>query len=96
MALRLEELAKTIDHSLLDPVATLQDVERLCQEARKYHFASVCVLPSFVPRAAEVLRGYDVKVCTVVSFPFGADSTKAKAAAAESTSPPARTSSRWC
>jgi deoxyribose-phosphate aldolase len=83
MALRLEELAKTIDHSLLDPVATLQDVERLCEEARKHHFASVCVLPFCVPRAAEALRGCDVKVCTVVSYPFGADATKAKVAAAE-------------
>jgi deoxyribose-phosphate aldolase len=83
MALRVEELAKTIDHSLLDPVATLHDVEALCEEARKHHFAAVCVLPFCVPRAAEALRGCDVKVCTVVSYPFGADCTKAKVTAAE-------------
>jgi deoxyribose-phosphate aldolase len=83
MALRLEELAKTIDHSLLDPAARFRDVERLCEEARAHHFASVCVLPYCVPLAAEALRGCDVKVCTVVSYPFGADTTKAKVAAAE-------------
>jgi deoxyribose-phosphate aldolase len=83
MALRVEELAKTIDHSLLVPTATTQDVERLCDEAREYHFASACVLPAFVPQVVERLRGCDVKVCTVVSFPFGADSTKAKIVAAE-------------
>jgi deoxyribose-phosphate aldolase len=83
MALRLEELAKTIDHSLLDPTATLVAVERLCAEARTHHFAAVCVLPFAVASAAEALRGCDVKVCTVVSFPFGADTTKAKIAAAE-------------
>ena len=83
MALRLEELAKTIDHTLLAPTGTLRDVERVCNEARKHHFASVCVLPSFVPQAVEQLRGCDVKACTVISFPFGADSTKAKVAAAE-------------
>lgn len=83
MALRLEELAKTIDHSLLDPAATFHDVEVLCEEARANHFASVCVLPYCVPLATEALRGCDVKVCTVVSYPFGTDVTKAKVAAAE-------------
>jgi deoxyribose-phosphate aldolase len=83
MALRLEELAKTIDHSLLDPMATLADVEHRCEEARVHHFASVCVLPFCVPKAAEALRGCDVKVCTVVSYPYGVDATKAKISAAE-------------
>jgi deoxyribose-phosphate aldolase len=83
MALRLEELAKTIDHTLLGPTATLQDVERLCEEASEHHFAAVCVLPFAVPDAVEALRGCDVKVGTVVSFPFGADSTRAKVSAAE-------------
>jgi deoxyribose-phosphate aldolase len=83
MALRLEELAKTIDHSLLDPTATLQEVTSLCRDARARHFASVCVPPFCVPHAAEALRGCDVKVCTVVSYPLGADSAKAKIAAAE-------------
>jgi deoxyribose-phosphate aldolase len=83
MALRLEELAKTIDHTLLRPTTILGDVERICGEAREHHFASVCVLPSYVAHAVEGLRGCDVKVCTVVSFPFGADSTRAKIASAE-------------
>jgi deoxyribose-phosphate aldolase len=83
MALRLEELAKTIDHTLLGPTATLRDVEQLCAQAREYHFAAVCVLPFAVPFAVDELRGCDVKVATVVSFPLGADSIRAKVAAAE-------------
>jgi deoxyribose-phosphate aldolase len=83
MPLRLEELAKTIDHTLLAPTTTLQHIGRLCDEARQHHFASVCVLPAFVPYAVEQLRGCDVKVCTVVSYPHGADATKAKVAGAE-------------
>jgi len=83
MVLRLEELAKTIDHTLLGPTTTLLDVERLCDEARVHHFASVCVPPFQVPPAVDRLRGCDVKVCTVVSFPFGTDSARAKIAAAE-------------
>lgn len=84
MALRLEELAKTIDHTLLGATATLQDVEALCDEARTHHFAAVCVLPFAVPAAVEALRGCDVKVATVISYPLGADSTRAKIVAAES------------
>ncbi len=83
MALRLEELAKTIDHTLLRPTATVGDVDQLCEEAREHHFASVCVLPYHVPHAVDGLRSCDVKVCAVISFPFGADSTRAKVAAAE-------------
>jgi deoxyribose-phosphate aldolase len=83
MALRLEELAKTIDHTLLSPTATMADVDRACAEAREHHFAAACVLPFAVPAAVESLRGCDVKVCTVISFPFGADTTRSKVAAAE-------------
>jgi deoxyribose-phosphate aldolase len=78
-----EELAKTIDHTLLRAEATAGDVEQLCREAAKYHFAAVCVFPYFVPQAAALLRGADVKVCTVVTFPFGADGARAKVLAAE-------------
>jgi len=84
MALRLEELAKTIDHTLLGATATVQDAVRACEEAREHHFAAVCVLPFAVPAAVEELRGCDVKVATVVSYPLGADSTRAKIAAADS------------
>jgi len=77
-----EELAKTIDHTLLRPDSTVGDVMRLCDEAAAYHFASVCVHPWFVPLAAERLRRADVKAGTVVSFPFGADSPRVKVMAA--------------
>lgn len=83
MALRIEELAKTIDHTLLKPDVTRGDIEILCEEARKFHFASVCVFPYYVPLAATLLKGHDVKVCTVISFPFGADTTRTKVRAAE-------------
>lgn len=83
MARRLAELAKTIDHTLLDPEAEAGAVERLCDEARELHFASVCVLPAAVGMAAERLRGCDVKVAGVVGFPLGADEPKEKLASAE-------------
>jgi deoxyribose-phosphate aldolase len=71
MALRLEELSKTIDQTLLDPAATAEDVEEVCRRARELHVASVCVLPAHVPAAAEDLRGSDVKVCAVVGLSSG-------------------------
>lgn len=83
MALRLEELAKTIDHTLLDATSTLTDVARLCAEARSHHVAAVCVLPYHVPAAVEALRACDVKVATVVSYPSGAEPVRAKVASAE-------------
>ncbi len=81
MAMRVREFAKTLDHTLLKPDATEGDVRNLCREAAHYHFAAVCVLPCHVRLAARELRGTDVKVATVVSFPFGADETPAKAVA---------------
>jgi deoxyribose-phosphate aldolase len=79
--MRVREFAKTVDHTLLKPDATEEDVRRLCREAAHYHFAAVCVLPCHVRPATRELRGTDVKVATVVSFPLGADTTVAKAAA---------------
>ena len=81
MSMRVREFAKTIDHTLLKPDATERNVRRLCQEAVHYHFAAVCIPPCYVRLAAKELRGTDVKVATVVSFPFGADTTAVKAAA---------------
>ena len=81
MAMRVREFAKTIDHTLLKPDAKEKDFVRLCEEAARYHFAAVCVPPSYVRRAAQELRGADVKVATVVSFPYGYDATPVKAAA---------------
>ncbi|HWI61397.1 MAG TPA: deoxyribose-phosphate aldolase [Symbiobacteriaceae bacterium] len=68
-----------IDHTLLKPEATAEQVIKLCKEAREYHFMSVCVNPGWVPLAAEQLKGSDVKVCTVIGFPLGATSTESKA-----------------
>lgn len=83
MALRLEELAKTVDQVLLDPSATVADVERACEDGRARHVAAVCVPPFCVQRASRLLRGCDVKVGTVVGHPFGTDVTRAKVCAAE-------------
>jgi deoxyribose-phosphate aldolase len=66
------EIARLIDHTLLKPDATQNEIAKLCAEALQYHFASVCVNPWNVAQAAEILRGSDVKVCTVVGFPLGA------------------------
>jgi len=78
-----EELARTIDHTLLRADSTSADVETLCAEAAAYHFAAVCLFPHFVPLAAGLLRGTGVHTCTVISFPFGADTPRIKALAAD-------------
>ncbi len=72
-------LAKTIDHTLLKADATKTEIETLCKEAKHYGFASVCVNPSRVKQAAELLRDSEVKVCTVIGFPLGASVTEVKA-----------------
>ena len=79
--MRVREFAKTVDHTLLKPDAKEQEIVGLCEEAARYHFAAVCVLPCYVRRAANELRGADVKVATVISFPFGTDATAVKTAA---------------
>jgi len=73
------DLANYIDHTLLKPDATETEVEKLCAEARKYKFASVCVNTSYVEMCARLLQGSGVKVCCVVGFPLGAMSIDAKA-----------------
>lgn len=72
-------LAKMIDHTLLKPDATESDLKKLCDEARKYKFATVCVNSAFVRRAAELLQGADAKPIAVVGFPLGAATSSAKA-----------------
>lgn len=72
-------LAGMIDHTLLKPDATSDKIAQLCFEARKYHFASVCVNPTHVRLCADLLRDSDVKVCTVIGFPLGATSPEVKA-----------------
>jgi deoxyribose-phosphate aldolase len=76
-------VAALIDHTILKPEATKTEVLKLCAEARKYSFASVCVNPYWVPLVAEQLKGSPVKVCTVVGFPLGANSTETKKAETE-------------
>ena len=71
-------IAKMIDHTLLKPDATPDQIAQLCFEARKYEFASVCVNPTHVKLCAELLRGSPVLVCTVIGFPLGATSTEVK------------------
>ena len=68
------EAAGMIDHTLLSPVAKSCDIKKLCEEAKEFNFASVCVNPCYVPLAAELLSGTKVKVCTVLGFPLGAAS----------------------
>lgn len=71
-------IAALIDHTLLKPEATPAQIEALCHEAARYRFASVCVNPTFVPLCARLLRDTPVAVCTVIGFPLGATTTKAK------------------
>jgi len=66
-----EQFAKTIDNTLLRPTSTRDEMLRLCDESGRRHFAAVCILPCWVGAAARALHGSDVKVCTVVAFPFG-------------------------
>jgi deoxyribose-phosphate aldolase len=77
------ELAKLIDHTLLRPEATTQQIEQLCAEAKLYRFASVCVNPCYVSLCAHLLKETSVKVCTVIGFPLGAASTATKVFEAE-------------
>src|ERR1700690_3374863 len=72
MTLTAAEVAGLIDHTLLKADASRDEIQKLCEEALRYEFAAVCVNPWNVPQAAEILRGSDVKVCTVVGFPLGA------------------------
>jgi len=73
-------IAALIDHTILKPEATRDDVVKICREARQYGFASVCVNTYWVPLVRAELSGSAVKVCTVVGFPLGATSTEAKVA----------------
>ena len=73
-------LAKTIDHTLLKPDATAEQIVKLCNEAKEYGFASVCVNPSRIALAAKELEGTDVTPCCVVGFPLGAIPSESKTA----------------
>jgi deoxyribose-phosphate aldolase len=75
----MSNIAKMIDHTALKADTTKETIETLCQEAREYKFASVCVNPTWVETAAQLLKGTDVKVCTVIGFPLGANTPETKA-----------------
>ncbi|MEG0438791.1 MAG: deoxyribose-phosphate aldolase [Solibacillus sp.] len=74
-----QNYAKMIDHTLLKAEATVEQVQKICDEAKQYVFASVCVNPTWVKFCAEQLAGTEVKVCTVIGFPLGASTSAVKA-----------------
>lgn len=76
-------IAKYIDHTILKPTTTLADIEKVCEEASQYGFAAVCVPPYFVKDAAQILSNSEVKVATVIGFPFGYSHYTAKLAEAK-------------
>ncbi len=78
-----DSVAGVIDHTLLKPEATQQDIARVCEEAGQYRFASVCINPFWVRFAAESLAGSSVRVCTVIGFPLGANEARTKIAETE-------------
>lgn len=70
--------SKLFDHTLLKAFASDKDVVKLCEEAKKYNFKSVCVNPAYIPLAKKTLEGSDVLVCTVIGFPLGANTVETK------------------
>jgi len=72
------DVAQYIDHTILSPQATADEIKKLCEEAKTYNFASVCVNPCYVKLCSQLLRGTPVKVCSVVGFPFGATTPEIK------------------
>lgn len=77
--MKKDELAKMIDHTILKPEAGSGEVKKICEEAAKYGFASVCINPCNVDLASKLLKGSSVKVCTVIGFPLGANTSTVKA-----------------
>ena len=80
--MKAEQIAGMIDHTLLSAVSTEQEILRVCEEAKQYGFATVCVNPYWVPVAAKALAGSGVGLTTVIGFPLGASRTEIKAAEA--------------
>ncbi len=72
------DIAPLIDHTLLNPLATPEQIEKLCQEADRYQFAAVCIYPCYVRLAVELLQRKHPKVCTVIGFPSGANTSATK------------------
>lgn len=76
-------VARMIDHTLLKAEATEDDIRKLCEEAKKHEFASVCINPCYVSLCSQLLKGTKVKVCTVIGFPLGSNTTEIKRKEAE-------------
>ena len=76
-------MEKYIDHTLLKPESTDMDVQKVCLDAKKYNFKSVCINPGWVKYTADLLKDSDVETCTVIGFPLGANTSKVKAFEAE-------------
>ncbi|MDQ5923159.1 MAG: deoxyribose-phosphate aldolase, partial [Bacillota bacterium] len=74
-----KKIANMIDHTILKATATKDDVVKLCNEAKEYGFFSVCINPANIELAKEELKGSNVKVCTVIGFPLGANTSAVKA-----------------
>lgn len=75
----MTNIAKMIDHTALKADTTKAQIEKLCAEAKEYGFMSVCVNPTWVETSASLLKGSEVKVCTVIGFPLGASTSETKA-----------------
>src|SRR5215212_161160 len=73
-------ISSYIDHTILKPTTLLAEIEKVCDEAKQYEFAAVCVPPPFVKKSKELLQGTNVKVTTVIGFPFGYSAVEAKLA----------------
>jgi len=78
MELTKESVAKTIDHTFLNPAGSIEDIKKLCDEAKKHKFASVAIAPDFVSYASKKLVGTDIKVDVAVGFPLGYNTTATK------------------
>lgn len=72
------QINRMIDHTLLKPESTREEIKKLCEEALEYNFKSVCINPYWVSFASDILKGSEVGVCTVIGFPLGANTTELK------------------
>src|SRR6266545_3519517 len=74
------DFGRHIDHTLLRPIGTTNDIRRLCAESIEYGMAAVCIFPSYIPMARDLLKNTRIKIATVIAFPFGVTFTEIKEA----------------
>ena len=84
------DFGRHIDHTLLRPIGTTTDIRRLCTEAIEYGMSAVCIFPSYVPMARDILKNSRVKIATVIAFPFGVTFTEIKESTHEESLAPTR------